>query len=189
MLLQELEECGFIRKYVAFGKSQKHQLYQLVDFYSLFYLTFIKKSSVLDENTWINGIDNPSFRTWSGYAFEMVCLHHLKEIKQALGISGVITNTSSWYSTDKVPKAQIDLLINRRDQVINLCEIKFSINPYLIDKKYAEELRNKIGTFKEQSKTKKSIFLTMITSFGLQKNEYSTSLVQNSLTFDDLFKI
>lgn len=189
MLLQELEECGFIRKYVAFGKSQKHQLYQLVDFYSLFYLTFIKKSSVLDENTWINGIDNPSFRTWSGYAFEMVCLHHLKEIKQALGISGVITNTSSWYSTDKVPKAQIDLLIDRRDQVINLCEIKFSINPYLIDKKYAEELRNKIGTFKEQSKTKKSIFLTMITSFGLQKNEYSTSLVQNSLTFDDLFKI
>ena len=80
------------------------------------------------------------------------------------------------------------MLIDRRDQVINLCEIKFSIKPYLIDKKYAEELRNKIGTFKEQTKTRKSIFLTMITSFGIQKNEYSTDLVQNSLCFDDLFR-
>ncbi len=188
MVLRELEECGFIRKYVAFGKSERNQLYQLVDFYSLFYLTFIKKSSVLDENIWINGIDNPAFRTWSGYAFEIVCLQHLKEIKETLGISGILTSTSSWYSTDKISKAQIDLLIDRRDQVINLCEIKFSIKPYSIDKKYAEELRNKIGTFKEQTKTRKSIFLTMITSFGIQKNEYSTDLVQNSLCFDDLFR-
>ena len=187
ILLKELEECGFIRKYPAFGKKEKNQLYQLIDFYSLFYLTFIKNTSVIDENLWINGIDNPLFRAWSGYAFEMVCLHHLKEIKHALGISGVFTNTSTWYSMDKKTKAQIDLVIDRRDGIINICEMKFSIKPYVIDKKYAEELRHKIETFREQTQTSKSIFLTMITAFGLQKNEYSNAWVQNSLSLNELF--
>jgi uncharacterized protein len=187
MLLQELEECGFIRKYPGFGKKQKNNLYQLVDFYSLFYLTFIKDTNPIDENQWVNGIDYPAFRTWSGYAFEMVCLHHLKEIKQALGIGGVFTNTASWYATGSSAKAQIDLVIDRRDGVINLCEMKFSIKPFVIDKKYADELRHKIATFREQTKTTKSLFLTMITASGLQKNEYSNAWVQNSLTMDALF--
>ena len=187
MLLQELEECGFIRKYASFGKNQRDMLYQLVDFYSLFYLTFIKNSSVLDDDIWVTGVDNPRFRAWSGYAFELLSLHHIREIKQALGISGIQTHTSTWYSTEKSAKAQVDLVIDRRDGVINLCEMKFSIKPYLITKSYAEELRNKIGVFKEVTKTTKSIFLTMVTSFGLQKNEYSTALVQNSLTMDVFF--
>ena len=187
MLLQELEECGFIRKYPAFGKKERDMLYQLVDFYSLFYLTFIKNSSVLDDNLWVTGVDNPQFRTWSGYAFELLSLHHIREIKQALSINGIQTNTSTWHSTDKDAKAQVDLVIDRRDGVINLCEIKFSINLFTIDKKYAEELRQKIGIFKEKTKTRKSVFLTMITSFGLQKNEYSTALVQNNLTMDVFF--
>jgi hypothetical protein len=186
-ILQELEECGFIRKYNLFGKSQRGNLYQLVDFYSLFYLTFVKNLSVFDEITWLNGLDNPAFRAWSGYAFEMVCLHHISKIKEALGISGIQTNTAAWCSTEKEVKAQVDLLIERRDGIINLCEIKFSINSFVISKKYAEELRNKIAVFKDQTKTKKTIFLTMITSFGLQKNEYSNQLVQNSLTMDSLF--
>ena len=187
MLLKELEECGFIRKYPAFGKREKNQVYQLVDFYSLFYLSFIKNTNTIDENLWINGIDNPIYRTWSGYAFEMVCLHHLKEIKHALGISGVHTNTSTWYSTDKTAKAQIDLVIDRRDGIINICEMKFSMKAFSIDKKYAEELRHKIETFREQTKTEKSTFLTMITAFGLQKNDYSNMLVQNSLSLNELF--
>jgi uncharacterized protein len=186
-LLKELEECGFIRKYPAFGKRERNQLYQLIDFYSLFYLTFIKNSSLIDENLWINGVDNPQFRAWSGYAFEMICLHHLKEIKQALGISGVFTNTSTWFSTDKTQKAQIDLVIDRRDGIINVCEMKFSVKPFTIDKKYAEELRLKMETFREQTDTKKSIFLTMITAFGVQKNEYSNSVVQNSISLNELF--
>jgi uncharacterized protein len=186
-ILEELEECGFVRKYVAFGKNQRNSLYQLIDFYSLFYLKFIKNASILDDSMWLHGIDNPAFRAWSGYAFEMLCLHHTKEIKHALGISGVFTSTSSWYSTDKTAKAQVDLVIERRDGVINLCEIKFSIKPYLIEKKYAEELRNKMGVFKEQTKTNKTIFLTLITTFGLQKNEYITT-AQNSITLDDLFR-
>jgi uncharacterized protein len=186
-LLKELEECGFIRKYPAFGKRERNQLYQLIDFYSLFYLTFIKNSSVIDENLWINGVDNPQFRAWSGYAFEMICLHHLKEIKQALGISGVFTNTSTWFSTDKTQKAQIDLVIDRRDGIINVCEMKFSVKPFTIDKKYAEELRLKMETFREQTNTKKSIFLTMITAFGVQKNEYSNAVVQNAISLNELF--
>ena len=186
-LLKELEECGFIRKYPAFGKKEKNQLYQLIDFYSLFYLTFIKNTNAIDENLWINGIDNPLFRTWSGYAFEMICLHHLKEIKQALGISGVFTNTSTWYSVDKTTKAQIDLVIDRRDGIINICEMKFSMKPFVIDKKYAEELRHKIETFREQTKTTKSTFLTMITAFGLQKNEHSNAWVQSSISLNELF--
>jgi uncharacterized protein len=186
-ILQELEECGFIRKYNSFGKSQRGHIYQLVDFYSLFFLAFVKNSSVFDETTWLNGLDNPTFRAWSGYAFEMVCLHHISKIKEALGISGIQTNTATWYSTDKEAKAQVDLLIERRDGIINLCEIKFSINSFVITKKYAEELRQKISVFKVQTKTKKTVFLTMITSFGLQKNEYSNQLVQSSLTMDALF--
>jgi uncharacterized protein len=187
MMLRELEECGFIRKYPAFGKKEKHHLYQLIDFYSLFYLTFVKDSNAIDENLWINGVDNPQFRAWSGYAFEMVCLHHLKEIKHALGVSGVFTTSSSWYSLDKNQKAQIDLLIDRRDGIINLCEMKFSMKPYVIDKRYAEVLRHKIETFREQTKTRKSIFLTMICAFGLQPNEHSMGLVQNNLSLDELF--
>jgi uncharacterized protein len=187
MLLQELEACGFIRKYTAFGKTQRNQLYQLIDFYSLFYLTFIKNSSAMDENTWINGLDNPTFRAWSGYAFEMVCLHHLREIKHALGISSVFTTTSAWYTTDKTAKAQIDLVIDRRDGIINICEMKFSIKPFTITKKYADELTHKIDTFRAHTKTNKSLFLTMITTFGVQKNEYSSTLMQNNFTLKELF--
>lgn len=186
-VLKELEESNFIRKYVSYGKKEQNSLYQLTDFYSLFYVKFIKKGSVLDENSWINGLDSPEQRAWSGYAFEQVCLAHIREIKQALGISGVQTTTSSWIKTGAGPGVQIDLVIDRRDHVINICEMKFSINNFTINKKYAEELRNKVGVFREETKTRKAIFLTMITTFGLNKNSYSASLVQNDLTMDVLF--
>ena len=186
-ILSELEESGFIRKYTAYGNKERNSLYQLIDFYSLFFLRFIRKSSILDDNNWINSLDSPAQRAWSGYSFEQICLAHVRQIKQALGISGVQTTTSAWVSNSQ-PGAQIDLLIDRRDHVINVCEMKFSLNAFTIDKKYAEELRNKIGTFKSEVKTKKSIYLTMITTFGLTKNQYSTSLVQNDLTMDVLFE-
>ncbi|NWJ51189.1 MAG: ATP-binding protein [Bacteroidetes bacterium] len=182
-ILKELEESGFIRKYTSFGKKGKNSLYQLADFYSLFYLKFIKENSQLDENVWINGLDDPKHRAWSGYAFEQVCLAHIKQIKHALGISGVQTSTSSWVGNG----AQIDLVIDRRDRVINICEMKFSINNFTINKKYAEELRNKISSFRESTDTRKATFLTMVTTFGLTQNEYSLSLVQNVLTMDMFF--
>jgi uncharacterized protein len=185
-ILNELEESGFIRKYVPFGKLLRNSLYQLVDFYSLFYLRFIKNTNPMDMPNWLTFLDNPVYRAWSGYAFEQICLYHLLQIKQALGISGVQTSVSSWRSMSKENGAQVDLIIDRRDQIINLCEMKFSINTFAIDKKYAEELRNKISLFKQETGTRKTVLLTMATTYGIKANSYS-SLVQNSLSMDDLF--
>lgn len=187
-ILTELEESGFIRKYVSFGKKAKDALYQLSDFYSLFYIKFIRENHKLNENVWINGLDTAEQRAWSGYAFEQVCLAHLAQLKRALGISGVQTSSSSWINSGKGKKRQIDLVIDRKDDTINLCEMKFSIKPYAIVKKYYGELRDKIEVFREVTRTTKAIFLTMVTTFGIVRNEYSNDLVQNSLTMDDLFK-
>jgi hypothetical protein len=186
-VLKELEESDFIRKYHTFGKSKNKAVYQLTDFYSLFYLKFIKNNSPFDDNYWINGIDTPEIRAWSGYAFEQVCLMHLSPIKAALGIASVQTQTSAWIGSNGKDKAQIDLIIDRRDQVINLCEMKFSINAFTIEKEYADTLRKKMGVFKEATKTNKALWLTLITTQGLTPNVHSQSLVHQALTMDDLF--
>jgi len=182
-LLKELEESNFIRRYKAYGKKQHAGLYQLVDLYSLFYLRFIKNADEDDENFWLDMLETPTFFGWAGYAFEMVCLLHVPQIKKSLGISGVQATISSWQS----PNAQIDLIIDRKDQVINLFEMKFSINPFTIDKKYDANLRNKIGNFRQVTNTKKALFLTFLTTYGLTQNKYS-GLVRNSLEMDVLFE-
>ncbi|HVW99620.1 MAG TPA: hypothetical protein VHA52_04140, partial [Candidatus Babeliaceae bacterium] len=184
-MLKELEESNFIRRYPSFGVKQKKFLYQLVDVYSLFYLKWIRGSSPLDINTWINGLDSPAQRAWSGYAFEQICLSHIDAIKKGLGISGVQTQSSAWKSKEAERGAQIDLLIDRRDYVINLCEIKFSMGTFTVDKAYAESLRNKIAAFKTETGTRKAIYLTFITTYGLTKNSYS-AMVQNELSMDVL---
>ncbi len=187
-VLNELEESNFIRKYNTFGKQKNSALYQLTDFYSLFYLKFIKNNSQFDEDFWINGLDKPDIRAWSGYAFEQVCLCHLQQIKNALGIGSVQTQSSAWVGNNGSEKAQIDLVIDRRDQVVNLCEMKFSIKTFTIEKSDAENLRQKMGLFKEITKTPKAVWLTFITTFGLTQNNYAQSLVHNSLTMDVLFQ-
>ena len=187
-LLTELEASNFIRRYKPFEKKERNSLYQVADFYSLFYLKFIKNANAAEEGIWLNSLDSPAQRAWSGYAFEQVCLAHTDMIKKALGISGIQSNSSSWLGKTGGNAAQIDLLIDRRDQVINICEMKFSINSFIITKKYAGEIRDKIGIFKAATGTKKSIYFTMITTFGLLENEYANSLVQNSLTMDALFE-
>lgn len=186
-ILKELEESDFIRRYNTFGKNSRNALYQLTDFYSLFYLKFIKSNSVLDTDFWLSSLDNPEVRTWSGYAFEQICLAHLPAIKKALGISGIQTISSAWLGSYDNQKAQIDLVIDRRDHVITICEMKFSINPFIIEKKYADDLRTKMAIFKQSTGTSKAIFLTFVTTFGLVQNEHAMSLVQNSLTMDVLF--
>lgn len=181
-ILEELQESTFIRRYQPFGKKERFSLYQLIDPYSLFYLNFIKNASPDDEHFWVNANETPVYRAWSGYAFEMVCLHHIPQIKNALGISGIQTSVASWHNES----AQIDLLIDRKDQVINLCEMKFSIHPFTITKKYADNLRNKIGTFKTATNTRKTVFLTLITTHGIAPNQYAY-LAQNNLSLDVLF--
>jgi uncharacterized protein len=186
-VLEELEESGFIRKYLFFESKGKGGLYQLIDFYSLFYYRFIQGKKITDANFWANTIDHPSHRAWSGYTFEQICLMHIDQIKKALGISGIVSLSASWKSKTDKNGAQIDLLIDRRDQVITLCEMKYSINKFGIDKSYSENLRNKIGTFKAESKTKKAVHLAMITTYGVLENEHYLDLVQNSITINDLF--
>jgi AAA+ ATPase superfamily predicted ATPase len=187
-ILQELEASHFIRKYIAYGNKERQSLYQLGDFYSFFFLQWIRHSNPLDENLWLNMLDSPQKRAWSGYAFEQVCLAHIPQIKKALGINMIETNTSSWTTAGKERGAQIDLVIDRRDRVINLCEIKFSINPYVITKEYAQELAAKTAVFKEQTGTTKSLYLTMITTFGLVDNSYASSMVRNDLDMNILFE-
>lgn len=187
-LLQELEESDFIIRSPAFGKTGKNSLYRLTDFYSLFYLKFIKQAGKKDRHQWITKIDSPDYRAWSGYAFEQICITHIEQIKKALGISGIQSYTSSWQGSTDKQRAQVEMLIDRRDHVINLCEIKFSLHPFTIDKKYSAVLRNKINVFKQTTGTKKAIYLSFITTYGITKNEYAGSLVQNDLTMDILFE-
>ncbi len=187
--LEDLENCGFIRKYQAIGSKTKNSLYQLIDNFTLFYFKFMEGRKNTDANYWSKIQMVPVFHTWSGLAFERICLLHSEQIKKALGISGVITNEYSWRTaaTEEHPSAQIDLLIDRSDKVINLCEIKYSDGPYTIDKKYMEHLRNKAALFRLLTKTRKGIALTMITSYGLVKNSYSMNSIHSQITADNLF--
>jgi len=182
-LLEELEECGFIRKYMPFGKSKNGALYNLTDSFIAFHLTFIRNTD--SENYWSSFIDNAAHRAWSGYAFEQVCFSHIYEIKKAIGISGIHTNISSWISRGNEKGAQIDLVIDRSDRVINLCEIKFISGQFEIDKAYDLALRNKIEVFRKETKTRKALHLLMITPYGVKPGKYS-SIVQAEVLIDDM---
>jgi len=134
----------------------------------------------------LSRIDSPAWRAWSGYAYESICLHHISAIKKALGISGVYTEESSWI--DIARNVQIDLLIDRRDHVINLCEVKFTQQPFVLTKSYKEELEKKLFTFREETRTRKSVFPTLITTFGLKDSVHSLGFIQSVVTMDDLFE-
>ena len=189
-MLKNLIDSGFVRISGFYSKKKKEAIYQLADYYTTFYFRYIKENYGKDEHYWSNSIDNPSRRAWAGLTFEQLCKDHLPQIKSKLGISGVLTSDAVWYSrgndelgTDGV---QIDLLIDRRDQVINICEMKFSINEYIIDKDYDLALRNKVEAFRRMNDCKKSLQITMITTYGVKNNKYS-GIVQSQVVLSDLF--
>ena len=187
-VLEELEYSGFIRKYQPFNGKIRNSLYQITDPFVLFYFQFMKNTKAEGEGAWLSQIDSAKYKTWSGYAFENICLLHISAIKKALGINGIYSENSAWRSYNKEENAQIDLLIDRKDNIISLCEMKFCNDEFVITKDYAEKLRKKLRVFKSESKTKKSLFLTMISTYGVQKNAHFLGLVQNSLTINDLFE-
>lgn len=186
--LDDLENSGFIRRYQAIGAKTKNACYQLMDNFTLFYFRFMAEKSNVDKNFWSKIQMSPVYHNWCGLAFERVCLWHTEQIKKALGVSGVITTEYSWraYATNEQHGSQIDLLIDRSDKTINLCEIKYSHRPYTIDAGYMEFLNNKVEHFKMVTKTRKGVALTMITSSGLTKNAYSMHL-HAQVSADDLF--
>ena len=188
-VLNELRHSGFISAYYPFGKKKKDMLYRLTDEYSLFYLQFIEKRKRNIQGSWQALSQTAKFTSWSGYAFESLCLKHIDAIKEALKIGGIYAESSSFIfqGNEVLPGTQIDLLIDRNDQVINICEIKFYNKTFTITKSYAEQLRNKIAIFSEVSQTKKQIFLTVITTFGILENKYSQELIDNNFTIDVLF--
>jgi len=185
-VLEELELSGFLRKYHAFNRKSKGAVYQLVDFFSLFHIKFLAGENGNDETFWLKYSNTSAHNAWSGYAYELVCLTHIRQIKRALGISGIGTNEASWKSSTSQEGAQIDLVIDRADSVINLCEIKYSNSEFFIDKNYDKVLRNKRNAFLTETKTRKAIHQTMITTYGLAQNEYWDS-VQSEIKMDDLF--
>ncbi len=142
------------------------------------------------KNVWLTKSSGQKWKSWCGYAFENLCLSHVFQIKKALGISGVLTEEAAWQFTPSSPRdqgAQIDLLIDRNDQTINICEMKFTEARFVIDKRYAADLQNKLTVFRQRTKTNKALFLTMVTSAGVKTNNYSQNLVANEVELSQLF--
>jgi ribosomal protein S8 len=189
-ILDELEQSGFITAYVPFEKTVKDAIYKLTDEYSLFYLKYIEGHRSTATNTWIKIADSSSWKSWSGIAFETICLKHMEQIKKGLGIAAVQTTESVWRFVPGGDQsgAQIDLLIDRSDHCINICEMKYSDTEYTITKDYAGDLKRKRDVFKTVTKTKKTIFITLITTFGVLQNTHAIGNVQNQLTMDALFE-
>lgn len=189
-VLNNLVLSGFVVVCDFYERKKKEALYQLSDYYTMFYFKYIKNHYGKDEHYWTNSVDNATRKAWEGLTFERLCKDHIKQIKHKLGISGVLSEESSWFvkaDDDKgIAGAQIDLLIDRRDHVVSLCEMKYSINEYDIDKEYDANLRNKIASFSKVTKCKKTVQLVMVTTYGVNRNKYS-GLVGTQVVLDDLF--
>ncbi|MBQ7564856.1 MAG: AAA family ATPase [Lachnospiraceae bacterium] len=181
--LRELEQCGFIRRYKNYAKNKQGYYYQLIDPFVLFSYRFLREEKV---DSWQGFYKTGAYYSWRGNAFEIVCLCHIPQIKQALGISGVSSTEYSWRSASKKGGAQIDLLIDRRDDVINICEMKYTDTEFVIDQKYEEELRTRVELFRTEVRSDKALHITLVTEGGLKRNEYS-DVVQNVVSGDDLF--
>lgn len=190
-LLDELEHCGFIVKLAEFGKKKKEARYRLVDAYTLFYLKWVEAFDEVSNAYWFRKMESAAYYTWAGYAFENICFQHYAEIIEALKISVVAETKSGWSFKGNADQlgVQIDLIIDRADKCINLCEIKFYDDEFVIDKSYAEVLRKKKSVFREKTKTRKSLFMTMISAYGITKNSLCLEVVDQQLSMDALFSV
>lgn len=188
--LKELEQCSFIRKYTMIGKKNKGAIYQLMDNYTLFWFKFIKENTRGDIHFWTSNLDTGVYDNWVGLAFERVCLQHLEEIKKSMRIDAIISTAHSWFW--KAPKdsgeqgVQIDLLIDRNDDIINLCEMKYSKAMYSVSATDLAKLEYRKSVFKRETGSKKRIVLTMITTFGISDNAYAAD-IPVQITMDNLF--
>lgn len=186
--LEDLVYCDIIRRYVTKvnGKVKNNDAYyQLVDLFTLFHLTFSKKLTT--EDYWEQRLNTPTINTWQGLAFEHVCMVHISQIRHALGLDRIAVEYYSWRSRSSTPHAQVDMIIERADRLINLCEIKYTQGEYTVTGSEDLKQRNRIAAFTRETKTKCGVIPTWITPFGLASNEYSTQ-VTYQVTMDDLFQ-
>ncbi len=188
-ILFELETSGFITIYSGYGKKTKESLYRLTDAYSLFYLTFLEPLGKNAQLDFTKLSDLPLWKTWSGYTFENICLIHINQIRKALSIAGMTSSIASFIARPKdgLSGTQIDLLIDRSDQSINLCEIKFSIEDYILTKKDVDNIQTKKQVFRYHTKTKKHLFATIITTMGVVENKHKLNVIDQVVTLDELF--
>jgi uncharacterized protein len=190
-MLNELELSGFIASFVPFGKKKKDTLYRLIDHFSLFHLKFLADLPAKEHGRCDVLSQTQIWKSWSGFAFENICLQHIEPIKAKLGIASVHTRQFNYLAKSSAdePGIQIDLLIDRNDQCINLCEIKYRQASYVLDSDEASKIRQRVQTFKQLTGTKKHIFVTLIAPYGLQSNQYSIGLIDQVVTMDDLFRV
>jgi uncharacterized protein len=189
-VIDELVQSGFVSEFFPFGQKKKDKTYRLSDEYSLFFLQFIEQNRYQGGNPWHMLSQSPAYKTWAGYAFEGICLKHISNLKQALGISGVYALSSSFVKKGSAGEegAQIDLVLDRNDQIINLFEVKFYNKPFPFSKEYAEKIRQKGWVFEAETKTRKQVRWVFVSAFGLAHNEHSLGLIAQSLSLDDLFE-
>ena len=187
--LGELSTSHFIELYIPYDGSQYNQLHRLTDHFTLFYFKFMTRNQKRNRDNWRKKLNNPAWKSWAGFAFENLCFAHISAIKYALGLSAIEAHVSDWRKIDKVGDGvQIDMLIDRADRNVNVCEIKFYQTEFVITKEYAKNLRKKLSALRELKSNKfKSLYLTMITTYGVSENPYSLELVQNQITLEDLF--
>lgn len=194
--IEELKQSGFIAEIPLFDRGERDYQYLLVDEYSLFYLTWNAGVPSLDlqnrgPDYWLKQHNTQAWKSWTGHAFESLCLKHVEGIKAELGLAEVQTRASKWkYTPPKGSKelgAEIDLVIDRADTCINLCEMKFYKEEFLINKEYAEKLRKKKEYFERITNSRKSTFTTLITTHGVKHNEQYLSSIDQAVTMDALF--
>lgn len=187
-VLTNLERCDFISRNQNFAHKVKDTIYRLVDFYTLFYYTFILSDVSGDEQWWSHHFESRQVSTWQGLTFEIVCLMHTDSIKRALGISGMATEVSSWRkaATEGQNGGQIDLVIKRADRIIHLCEMKFSKSQYRITEAYEQLLRQRLELFQSSTRTKFSLVITFVTTYGIADGLHH-SLVHSEVTMEQLF--
>ena len=189
-VLEDLQQCGFVEYMNVRGRNgglkSSDGIYHLCDFYTLFYLDFCK-GKTSDEQYWTHKMNTPKVNTWYGLAFERLCMAHIPQIKKALGISGIHTEHYSWRSRHSDPGAQIDLMIERSDDMINLCEIKYSAGEYSLSGSEWDKIQTRQNAFVGETLCRQGIFLTLITTSGAKMNEYAHQM-NNILTLEDLFE-
>lgn len=189
-IISNLEKCNFIGKRAQFGNKKNEAIYRLIDFFTLFYFKFIEKNLTLDKEWWTHHLDSNGIYAWQGLTFEIICMEHHQQIKKTLGISGMATSVSTWRSypdpKKNLPGAQIDMIIERADRMIHLCEMKFSHKAYNISAEYEKKLRDRMWLFDLKTKNAKPLVHTFITTFGIGEGKHH-SIVHSEVTMNDLF--
>jgi uncharacterized protein len=180
-ILLDLELSNFIKKYTPMEKKSKGSLFQMIDPFCLFYNNLSENLS--EENHWLKHYNSPKYNNWAGYAFELVCFNHIRQIKKALGINGIISNSYSWQNAD----AQIDLVIDRADKIVNIFEIKYTQAPFVITQKYDLALRNKVEQFRMNTSNKKALWPIFVSPYGLGKSLYNHFFLKD-LTMEVFFE-